>query len=164
MDQTHEVNGLIFRLGLSEFYPCKISMQQFSCSGSLLESKQSACTPTDLPWILLSNIMKQDFRWRDSFIPDMQLQNVDVSTDCKIKHKSVFDLNTFLESKNEESSSPAIIHPIDVLIATLSCCSIDLKLTLYQKLFLCKQSVPLVHKMLDSQTLVLHYCHCVRCH
>ena len=116
---------------------------------------------TDLPWLLLYHLMKNNYKWRD----EVQRHIVNVSEGRKQEHDSSASGNqTNLTSENDfdsffndeefsaESSIMPVIHPNDILLNTIICCNLELKQILFQKLLMCKQSVPFIYRIPGQDT------------
>ena len=141
-------------LGLTSYAPSQLSIQD---AMRMMSSKEGeSLSETDLPGLLLYHLMKNNYRWRDK----VQQHITNAGEGRKEEHSNLasghqanklFD-NDFESFLNEvelcsESFSTPVIHPSDILLNTIMCCNLELKQILFQKLLMCKQSVPLIYRI-----------------
>ena len=141
-------------LGLTRNFPSQLSIQDAISMISIDEDKTQG--HTDLPSVFLYHLMKNDFQWRDRV--QKQMPNADeygkekqrISTSIYLENtEAENDSNFFLseEEFNLESFSTSVVHPNDILLNTILCCNLELKQVIFQKLLMCKQSVPLIYRI-----------------
>ena len=141
-------------LGLTRYAPSQLSIQD---AMRMMSSKEGeSLSETDLSWLLLYHLMKNNYRWRDKVqqhIPNAGEGRKEGHSNSASGHQAnkLFD-NDFESFLNEvelssESFSTPVIHPSDILLNTIICCNLELKQILFQKLLMCKQSVPLIYRI-----------------
>ena len=134
-----EKRKIIDKLGLTDFYPKKISIadirkrrvDRISCVG-------------DLPWFMLQKILLLDYRVRDE---------LRVSTDGGDEQSEVEDndeIDLIAQLLKEASVSEDIgLNPMDVVAAVFLCSSNFLKQIISQKLCMTKLSIPFLIQDVD---------------
>ena len=120
----------------------------------MMSSKESeTLAGKDLPEVLLYHLLKNNYRWRDKIqhhIPNTKDSKAEelntLESNISAKSLAEQDFRAFLY---EVSFNPnmLIIHPSDVLLNTILRSNLELKQILFQKLFMCKQSVPLIYQV-----------------
>lgn len=138
-------NDLVSILGLSSFVSSNITLQRAISESSLVN--RNMIQYTDLPWVILQYILKQNLRWRDSILPELQLQNTNTTAEQPdIEYTPLLTIGNILSTESIlDSADQCIIHPLDIFVTTFSCCSNELKVIICQKLFMCKQAIPLIY-------------------
>lgn len=150
---------LIEFLGLNMFAPSQLSIQD---AMSMMSSKESeSLSGKDLPKLLLYHLMKNNYRWRDKVqkhIPNtceagIEEQNK-LAPGNQANLPSDNDYDSFLNELelSSDTESRPVIHPNDILLHTIIRCNLELKQVLFQKLLMCKQSVPLVYRIPGNDT------------
>ena len=122
---------MVSKLGLSEFYPKKLTVQHVQ-----MHSHRHTDTIEDLPWVILRQLLMGDNRSRDRPVDCMNQQNPSFANEM-MKFEDIL-LGNCISSDNSD-----VLHPMDVLYVTLSCCDLLLTQKLYQRLVMCRLAFPL---------------------
>lgn len=140
-------NDLLSTLELSSFESSNITLQKAISEASLVN--RNMIKQTDLPWVTLQYILKHNLRWRDSVLPALQLQSINISVEQPEAENTQFMTigNILSTERVSDTASQSVIHPLDIFVGTFSCCSHELKVIICQKLLMCKQAIPLIYRM-----------------
>lgn len=138
---------IVARLGLRCNVLTKICIPEVICLTTTGDGK--TVDYAGIPWLCLKHIMSNDLRWRDSIIPEIQIQLSNKISPDKTEYNPLDDIKHLLSDATDcpESTCMDVIHPLDIFITTFLCCSEDLKQLIVQKLFMCKQAVPLLYSV-----------------
>ncbi|XP_068226818.1 interferon-induced very large GTPase 1-like isoform X6 [Palaemon carinicauda] len=140
LNQKHGEKELLEILGLSSYFPGKISLETVNKKAS-----QKLDSTNDIPWYVLYKLLMLDYRGRDTIIsPNIKTQLGNVSRDQHIQSED--DLESLFTEVTEEFSMNVSYapHPTDVLSIILRCSSDFVKQIICEKLFLCKLAIPLI--------------------
>ncbi|XP_068226808.1 interferon-induced very large GTPase 1-like isoform X3 [Palaemon carinicauda] len=139
LNQKHGEKELLEILGLSSYFPGKISLETVNKKAS-----QKLDSTKDIPWYVLYKLLMLDYRGRDTIIsPNIKTQLGNVSRDQHIQSDALESL--FTEVTEEFSLNVSYApHPTDVLSIILRCSSDFVKQIICEKLFLCKLAIPLI--------------------
>ena len=117
---------------------------------SMMSKEGKYLTEKDLPFRLMYHLMKNNYRWRDEVqrpITGEEGTEKQRSSPQGLLSNTDFDVFLNEEELSSGSLSKSVTHPNDILLNTIACSNMELKQMLFQKLFMCKQSVPLIYQI-----------------
>ena len=135
---AQDINSNILEtLGLTKFYPSKISM----LDAMVIKKTHQSPNLLDIPWMMLRKLLMIDFHARDHLILSVKESDSAPQED--------FGLNDFLlgPHSNTNKDDATKLSTLDVLVTVFGCCDNFLKQTLAQKLFVCKLAIPFLYPM-----------------
>lgn len=132
---------LISKLGLTQYYPNGITMQQ----ATAIKPIPVEVEPAHLPWKLMHMLLMIDHRIRDSVLTDLKASKQNDNSDQDISLLDFGDLD----------DGDDILSPIDILLATFTSCNGILRQALAHKLFVCKLAIPFFYPVGSPNNLVM---------
>ena len=146
---------LLKKLGLIKYYPCKISLQDVMAIGDSPQEHEFLFT--DLPWIILQKLIMLDNNGQDGYVGKVasgtQPSPSDNPEDNEDGAFSTSTIDDILSGFDNEEVDNVALNPLDVLIASYSCCDLTLQQKLMQKMFMCRLAVPFIFPKLADDLL-----------
>ncbi len=145
-DTNQSFLELFDTLGLREYYPCRLTSQQVMA----IQNDIKEVKVTDVAFRILKRIIMIDFRGREDEITkhvnseSVSNEGVDIGVD------------EFFSEFDEGIQSTISLNPMDVFLATFSCCDLILRQIIVQKLFLCRLAVPFLLPGFSTKSLLLN--------
>ncbi|XP_064624090.1 interferon-induced very large GTPase 1-like [Lineus longissimus] len=141
---------LLTQLHLGHMYPRKITLRHIIAIKKDRNEKHKLDL-ADIPWVILQRILMIDYNGRNTAWERRLV-------DCSDAHDNT-DSGDFLENLlagiDNCSSSINIPNPMDIFIATFSCCDLMLRQVILEKMNMCRLAVPLVMPDLSEPDLTL---------
>ncbi|XP_064621207.1 interferon-induced very large GTPase 1-like [Lineus longissimus] len=131
---------LLKQLGLSEYFPNKLSLQNLMCKP--IPREENGYCIKELAWVMLRRLVMINYNGRDCELP---MQGSSEQGNESFEDSSD-DFSRFLDTLDYGSpkcdSVQENLHPMDVFLTLFSCCDLLLRQTLVQKMYMCRLAIP----------------------
>ena len=123
---------MLEKLGLSKYYPHKLTLQDALCIRRRTLNAAECSEPKQLPYFVLHKIMAKDYRFRSNLLPE-----------CDSSSDSDSDSDNDSDSDCSDSSTHEI-HPMDCLICLIHCADDFLRQDMMTRIASCQLALPLI--------------------
>ncbi|XP_064624089.1 interferon-induced very large GTPase 1-like [Lineus longissimus] len=130
--------ALLEQLGLLDFYPRKIKLNHVIAINKGNKLQQDKFDLVDIPLAILRRFIMIDYRGRNTAW-ERQLTG-----DTSSGHVDDDFLNSIMAGFDDGSTSENIPNPLDIFLATFSCCDLMLCQVILEKMNMCRLAVPFV--------------------
>ena len=131
---------ILEKYGLREYFPAKISLRDVMTIGQAFEKDKDSIR--SVPWLILQKLIMLDHRARDQKYAcetTSESEGGQERTDTNSEDvDDPFELKSVMEAENNN------VNPVDLLHVVFTCCDLNLRQVLVQKMYQCRLALPFI--------------------